>query len=182
MGEDLEGDLVGDLVGDLEVGFGDGGVREAEKEFRDERISGLFFSVFSLSLSFLKMWVSWTIGGGEGLFFFFFLIEGGRIGEISRYEPRMGEGLGNIKFGLLQLFNVAKDLTDIRFKSASHFLISDILIYQKILEKKKLIAFGKVLDAGVKTRPRNPSGMSSYNIIFFFYSIILSHPFLLAGN
>jgi hypothetical protein len=104
VGEDLEGDLVGDLVGDLEVGFGDGGVRE-EKEFRDERISGLFFSVFSLSLSFLKMWVSWTIGGGEG-FFFFFLIEGGRIGEISRCEPRMGEGLGNIKFGLFGNFSM----------------------------------------------------------------------------
>lgn len=69
--EDLEGDLVGDF-GDLEVGFGDGGVREAEKEFRDERISDLFFSVFSLSLSFLKMWASWTIWGGEGFFFFFF--------------------------------------------------------------------------------------------------------------
>ena len=86
--EDLEGGL-DDLVGDLDGDFGDEGVREAENEFRDERISGLFFSLFSLSLSFLKKWASWTIGGGEGGFFFS-SIEGGRIGEISRCEPRMG--------------------------------------------------------------------------------------------
>lgn len=86
--EDLEGDL-DDLVGDLDGDFGDGDVREAENEFRDERISGLFFSLFSLSLSFLKKWASWTIGGGEGGFFFS-SIEGGRIGEISRCEPRIG--------------------------------------------------------------------------------------------
>lgn len=70
--DDLEGDLVGGLVGDLEGDFGDGDVREAEKEDRDGRRSGLFFSVLSLSLSFLKMWASWTIGGGEGVFFFFY--------------------------------------------------------------------------------------------------------------
>lgn len=69
--EDLEGDL-DDLVGDLDGDFGDGDVREAENEFRDGRISELFFSLFSLSLSFLKKWASWTIGGGEGGFFFFF--------------------------------------------------------------------------------------------------------------
>lgn len=69
--EDLEGGL-DDLVGDLDGDFGDEGVREAENEFRDERISGLFLSLFSLSLSFLKKWASWTIGGGEGGFFFFF--------------------------------------------------------------------------------------------------------------
>lgn len=83
---DLEADLEGegDLVGDLEGDFGDGELREAEKEFRAEReLSLSCFSCFSLSLSFLKMWASWTIGGGDN----FFLIEGGRIGEIS-CEPR----------------------------------------------------------------------------------------------
>lgn len=100
--EDLEGGL-DDLVGDLEGDFGDGDVREAENEFRDERISGLFFSLFSLSLSFLKKWASWTIGGGE--VFFFFSIEGGRIGEISRCEPRMGGTWGISTSDFLQNFN-----------------------------------------------------------------------------
>lgn len=64
-GEDLEGDLEGDLAGDLED------LREAEKEVLGDGES----ESFSLSLSFLKIWASWTIGWGEkrrsGEFFFY---------------------------------------------------------------------------------------------------------------
>lgn len=83
----LEGDLEG-LAGDL---------RAVEKDVRGEAVVGVvwfwsrsgswcffdcslsfFFSCdcsFSRSLSFLKMWASWTIWGGSGVFplFFFFL-------------------------------------------------------------------------------------------------------------
>lgn len=61
--------------------------------------SGLAFSR-SLSLSFLKMWASWTIsvGGGPSVFFFSFrrgsnVDEGGRNAEIGT-EPRFGSGKG----------------------------------------------------------------------------------------
>lgn len=91
--EDLEGDL-DDLVGDLEGEFGDGDVREAENEFRDEGISGLFFSLFSLSLSFLKKWASWTIGGGEGGFFFFLLSKAVESGRFPWCVNHRWEGLG----------------------------------------------------------------------------------------
>lgn len=63
--------------------------------------SGLSFSrSLSLSLSFLKMWASWTIsvGGGPSVFFFSFrrgsnVDEGGRNAEIGT-EPRFGSGKG----------------------------------------------------------------------------------------
>ena len=71
--EDLEGGL-DDLVGDLDGDFGDGEVREAENEFRDERISGLFFSLFS--------------------FFFFLLskaVESGRFPGVNHGWEGLGE-------------------------------------------------------------------------------------------
>lgn len=90
--EDLEGGL-DDLVGDLDGDFEDVDVREAENEFRGERISGLFFSLFSLSLSFLKKWASWTIGGGEGGFFFLLskAVESGRFPGLNHGWEGLGE-------------------------------------------------------------------------------------------
>lgn len=50
---DFEGDLEGEVAGDL----------RAEKEDLGEVGLSSSFELFSLSLSFLKMWASWTIGG-----------------------------------------------------------------------------------------------------------------------
>lgn len=107
-----EEDLVGDLEGDLDL------VGDLEKEGRGERggsgrsyavegdlavedaeescFSGLSFSR-SFSLSFLKMWASWTISVGAPRFFFFLggdrkttkAVETRKSGGT---EPRFGSG------------------------------------------------------------------------------------------
>lgn len=84
--EDLEGDL--GLVGDLEKegrgerGGGSGKSSAVEgglavEEAEESGFSGLSFAR-SLSLSFLKMWASWTMSGFGALAVFFFLRGGDR--------------------------------------------------------------------------------------------------------
>jgi hypothetical protein len=96
--EDLEGDL--GLVGDLEKegrgerGGGSGRSSAVEgglavEEAEESGFSGFSFAR-SLSLSFLKMWASWTMSGFGALAVFFFFSgrgskddEGGRNAEIG---------------------------------------------------------------------------------------------------